>query len=230
MSTLLRAGVFYEGHMSDDDDWNEIKKLPSNEWHDFRSLVWLPTEKSKPKHKSPEFWRNALNCPIVQPGQVTIWLDAGDIARVKARAEAMNNYSIARRDKETRGAAGNFLEWHTTGALGERALVKYCNKDWGRVGSYSPRDIGNSDIKTRIKSIREILLNPDSKKWRDDISYVLGMAYRFDVFDLKPNHLILGGWIYGHEAKEVGIIRNPGNRHPALFVNVKYLHPMSNLP
>ncbi len=216
--------------MSDDDDWNWFKTLPSNECYDLRALAWLPAEKSKPKHKSSEFWLRSLNCPVVQHGQVPIWLDASDIARVKARAEAMNAYSIARRDKETRGAVGNFIEWHTAGALGERALVKYCNQDWGRVGSYSPRDIGNSDIKTRMKSTREILLNPDSPKWRDEISYVLGMAYRFDVFDLKPGHLILGGWIYGHEAKKVGIIRNPGNRHPALFVNVRYLHPMSELP
>lgn len=129
-----------------------------------------------------------------------------------ASARHAQNVVVGRR--ETYGAAGNSIEPHFIGALGECAVAKHLDRFWsGSLGDLKASDVGRIQVRASTHKNPSLILHDRDND--DDV---------FILVSITGHTATLHGWLYARDGKRPEYWQTFTGR-PAYFV--KNLNPMS---
>jgi hypothetical protein len=124
------------------------------------------------------------------------------------------------------GFAGDPLEIHIVGAIGEMAAAKAIGCYWGGdVNTWKKPDLPDHiQVRTRTKPHYQLLVRPDDKEAEIYVHVIAEMKGRF-----VPSVCDVRGWAFGSECKKAEHLRSWGGRPAAYFVPDDILHSIESL-
>jgi hypothetical protein len=150
-----------------------------------------------------------------------------EVLRASMLGVARNIDAAKDRRKAGWGRASECWGSHIQGALAELAFAKFLNVYWeGHNNEFTRRpDVMGCEV--RWSGIQKLKKKPNDKP-NQKFVLVSGEIELGESQSLP--HMVIHGWLFGHEFETLGVLADLGNRHrPAWFVDADKLHPMSEL-
>lgn len=128
---------------------------------------------------------------------------------------------IAKQRPAYYGADNRHNEWQidVIGSIAEYAVAKHLNIYWEPATNQPladlPGDVGTYQVRSTCWPNGQLIIHQRDKA---NVPYILAIV--------NNNTITLKGWLYGHEAKQVGEQRE----HHDYWIPQQSLHPMEQLP
>lgn len=130
--------------------------------------------------------------------------------------------AIAKNRPAFYGADTRNNEWQIDiiGSIAEYAVAKHLNKYWEPATNTQnladlPGDVDTYQVRSTCWPNGQLIIHQRDK---DEAPFILAVVTR-NIIELK-------GWLYGHEGKHLGELRDHGDR----WIKQTQLHPMEQLP